>query len=329
MRHTRTHTALLTSACLTVLTLVTPGISAATQPANTVAPSSPAAARASAVDGRIAYIDLGDNRSSFDVYTVRRGGQGVRRLTATGDAFSPRWSPDGRRIAFERNRVAAGTQLWTMGAHGGHKRLLVAGLSGGRSPSWSPNGRRIVFAADAARGTRQLFVLNQRSHQVRRLTDPGPRRWSADQPAWSPRGDRVAFIRYRPRSRPELYTVRLDGTGLRRLTRTGFAELDPEWSPDGSRIAYTRSRRELPCGSDVFVIGADGGTTARVVDRGCDDSDPDWAPDGRRIVLYSNQQQGTPGWRRHSGLWTVRPDGSDLRMLVQGVFKGSPDWQAR
>jgi len=79
----------------------------------------------------------------------------------------------------------------------------------------------------------------------------------------------------------------------------------------------------------VYVIAADGGWPRKVLDRGCDDSDPSWAPNGARIVLYSNQKQGTPGWRRQSGLWTVRPDGSGVRLLLQGLFAGDPDWQPR
>jgi TolB protein len=328
MRRTCTRTALLAGAFVTALALAAPGVSAA--PAATTATArSAATAGPTAANGLIAYTDLSDNRAAFDVYTVRRSGHGVRRLTHTGDAFSPRWSPNGRRIVFERNRLDAGTQLWTMGPRGGHRRLLVSGLRGGRFPSWSPNGRRIVFAADAAHGTRQLFVLNLRTRDVHRLTRPGPRRWSADEPAWSPRG-RVAFIRYRRGTLPDLYTVRPDGTRLHRLTRsTSFTELDPAWSPTGSRIAYTRSRGEMPCGSDVFIVAARGGRPTKVVDRGCDDSEPAWAPNGMRIVLYSNRRPGTPGWRRHSGLWTVRPDGSGLRMLRQGLFAGSPDWQPR
>jgi TolB protein len=325
---TCTRAALLAgAACLIAVSLVGPEATAVpdSPTANAAYPASPAHRS----NGLIAYTDSSDNRGAFDVYTVRRSGHGVHRLTHTGDAFSPRWSPSGRRIAFERNRVGNGTQLWTMGPRGGHRRRLVSGLRGGRFPSWSPHGRRIVFAADAAHGTRQLFVLDVRTHHVRRLTRPGARGWTADEPAWSPRGGRVAFIRYRRGTLPDLYTVRLDGTGLRRLTRSTSTELDPAWSPTGSRIAYTRSRDETPCGSDVFVVGARGGRPTKVIDRGCDDDQPAWAPDGTRLVLYSNQRPGTPGWRHHSGLWTVRPDGSGLRMVVQGLFAGSPDWQPR
>lgn len=321
MRRTRTRAALLVAACVAAATLAAPVRAAPDHVAGPVGPH-PA-------NGRIAYIDLGDDSSSFDVFTVGRDGGGVRRLTFTGDAFSAAWSPDGRRIVFERNRLGAGTQLWVMGPRGHHKRLLLSGLDGGRFPSWSPDGLQIVFAADAARFTRQLFVYDLRADAVTRMTSPGHGRWSADEPAWSPRGDRIAFIRYNRRTDPELATIRTDGTALRRLTRTAFSEFDPDWSPDGARIAYTRSWHEQPCHSDVYVIAAQGGRPRKVLDRGCDDSDPSWAPNGARIVLYSNRPPGTPGRRSKSGLWTVRPDGSGARLLVPGLFKGGPDWQPR
>src|SRR6478735_3800874 len=240
MRRIRTTTGLLVTACVAGAALASP-VRAASDSA--AAPAGPA------TNGRIAYVDVGDDTSSFDVFTVRPGGGGVRRLTATGDAFSPAWSPDGRRIVFERNRLGAGTQFWVMGPRGRHKRLLLSGLQGGRFPSWSPTGSSIVFAADAARETRQLFVYRLRTGTVSRLTSPGR---------------------------------------LHRLTRSAFSEFDPAWSPDGTRIAYTRSWQEQPCRSDVFVIAAGGGTARKVLDRGCDDAEPSWAPDGTRIVLSSN-----------------------------------------
>ena len=300
------------------------------QPAEPVEPAAAGTSRSfPGTNGRIAYIDLSDTDSSFDAYTVRRDGTGVRRLTTTGDVFSARWSPNGRKIVFERNRVERGTQLWMMRARGGHKRLLLSGLDGGRFPAWAPGGRRIVFAADAARSTRQLFVYDLGSHRVTQLTHPDSRGWSADQPDWSPRGGRIAFFRYTRTNGPDLFTVRTDGTGLRRLTRTEALEFTPDWSPDGTQIAYTRSWRELPCRSDVMVVDADGGTPSKVLDRGCADSDPSWAPNGRRIVLYSNRPARDSGPGRGAGLWTVRPDGSDLRLVIRGLFKGDPDWQAR
>src|SRR6478672_1150896 len=148
MRRIRTRAAQLVTACVVVATLAAPVRAAPDNAAGPVATH--------AANGRIAYIGLGDDSSSFDVFTVRRDGGGVRRLTSSGDAFSPAWSPDGRRIAFERNRLGAGTQLWVMGPRGHHKRLLLSGLNGGRFPSWSPDGLQIVFAADAVHGTRQL-----------------------------------------------------------------------------------------------------------------------------------------------------------------------------
>ena len=174
-----------------------------------------------------------------------------------------------------------------------------------REPSGDQSGSN---SRNAVRVSRRSAVPS-----VRMVESSGPvRRLYLKKAIRSPRGDQAG-----------------SSADQRRLTRTAFSEFDPDWSPDGARIAYTRSWHEQPCRSDVYVVAADGGRSRKVLDRGCDDSDPSWAPNGARIVLYSNRPQGTPGWRRKSGLWTVRPDGSGARLLVQGLFAGAPDWQSR
>lgn len=297
-------------------------------PASLAIPGTAAHASFPGTNGHIAYVGATKAGLGADIFTVRRDGTGVQRLTFTGDAFSPRWSPDGGRILYWRNRLEAGTQVWVMGPSGSHKRLLLSSRRGARFPAWSPDARRIVFRADGARGTLQLFIYRLGTHTITKLTHAGRRGWSADQPVWSPRGGRIAFFRYTATTAPELFTVRVDGTGLHRLTHTAAEELAPDWSPDGARIAYTRSKAEAPCDSDVYVINANGTSSRKLLDRGCDDMDPSWAPNGKRIVLSSNQSSQTPGFRKHSGLWTVRPDGTRPRLLLRGGGS-DPDWQPR
>ena len=88
--------------------------------------------------GRIAFIRGGD------VYTAAANGTGVKRLTATPAVEStPKWSPDGKVLAFVRNRA-----IYTMPAAGGRavKRY------NGTSPSWSPDGRFLAFIGKASTG---------------------------------------------------------------------------------------------------------------------------------------------------------------------------------
>jgi TolB protein len=281
---------------------------------------------ASVTNGRIAYVDETTTGRS-NILTVRRDGTGVRRLTSTGDARHPQWSPDGRRLLFGRNGTR-GVEVWVMSPRGRDKRLVVSAERSPRNAVWAPGGHRIAFDADAGAGTRQLFVYSLRTGQTRQVTFRGSRDWSAYDPAWSPRGGSLAFTRWSTTTELHLCTIRLDGTKLRRLTpRSSFSETDADWSPEGRTIAYNRSASLTGPTFGVYTVAAGGGTPRVVRDRDGMDAYPAWAPNGRRIIMYSSGLPGDPDFRRRAGLWTVRPDGSAARLLVQGLRKTQPDWQ--
>lgn len=93
-------------------------------------------AASSGGNGRLAYVYGGD------VYTAKSDGYGAQRLTTTGDATGPRWSPDGTRIAYSR-----AAQLWVMNANGSAKHR-VSTLTGTGRPAWSPDGKYLAVAAN-------------------------------------------------------------------------------------------------------------------------------------------------------------------------------------
>jgi hypothetical protein len=87
-------------------------------------------------EGRIAFVRHGD------IYSISPSGTGLRLLAGGGHDSGPRWSPDGRRLAY----VDAGN-LWIMNANGSHKRQITNAApnrTDGR-PTWSPSGRYLAF----------------------------------------------------------------------------------------------------------------------------------------------------------------------------------------
>jgi len=109
-----------------------------------VAPS-PADAATPAQDRQVAYVRAGD------IYIS--SGATERRVTTGGRHSRPRWSPDGRRIAF----VRAG-MLWIMNADGGGKRRLTTRPAGG--PAWSPDSRWIAFASTGCNGGQGVYRIS-------------------------------------------------------------------------------------------------------------------------------------------------------------------------
>jgi Tol biopolymer transport system component len=137
---------------------------------------------------------------------------------------------------------------------------------------------------------------------------------------WSPDGSRLLVLRG---NNNEIWSIAPDGSSATRLTevpnRYGSLEANVHFSPDGSQIAYQRDR-------GLFVMDATGSDQTRIAS-GLDDfffagsADFSWSPDGSRIVFAS-------GYRGIGGLFTVRPDGTDLKPLGTGGLAGAehPSW---
>jgi TolB protein len=76
------------------------------------------------------------------------------------DEFTnPCFSPDGRRIAFQRFDIGVRVwDIWIMSADGGAQTRLT--FAGGRSPTWSPDGKRIAFTSKRRTGNAEIYVMD-------------------------------------------------------------------------------------------------------------------------------------------------------------------------
>ena len=186
-----------------------------------------------------------------DIHVMNADGSGQRRLTRSPARDNhPVWSPDGRRIAFDRGR-----DVWVMNPDGSGQRSLTPAAhwwSGGSA--WSPDGRKLAFtrrAREWAAGKAHIYVMNADGSERRRLTLRG------GSPAWSPDGKMIAVDggqrwRLDPTPPHGIFVMNADGSEKRRLTQRGG---DPAWSPDGQMIAFDRP---VGTGAELVVMTADG-----------------------------------------------------------------------
>jgi TolB protein len=228
---------------------------------------------------------------------------------------SPVWSPNGEQIAFIRPKPHTSEQVWVMNADGGGQRALTRfrdapqlfGNEVTPDLSWSPDGQDLVFAAYPTNqgGQQQLYVVNVRTHGVRRLPSLAT---GATEPEWSPNGRWIAFVSAVAPNR-----IYLLSTKTHRAHVVGRATgLDIAWSPSGKQLAFNSH------GKLELVNTA--GTYYRSLD--VFGARPSWSSDGRWIVFtYGDYVK------------EIRPDGRGIRHILHvnptraELFE--PGWSAR
>jgi sugar lactone lactonase YvrE len=250
---------------------------------------SPDASRAVYADTGTGQIVNGDpacrGQLCSSIRTMRSDGTGRRQLThpkfLSGDV-SPRWSPDGRRVAAWRdyNYGTQVAQVIVMDADGGHQRVITKlRYTSYITPQldWSPDGSRLVIQT-MLDGRPALQVVNADGSKPRTLTVT-----EAYGPRWSPDGTRVAY--FSSVDGPGIYVTGVDGQIVHKLVSTPVGSGTVTWSPDGRQLAFAYASDatsikalagETTGWGRVFVINADG-TGRAALTRG-PAGFPDWVP---------------------------------------------------
>ncbi|HEU4748853.1 MAG TPA: hypothetical protein VFS56_10160 [Gemmatimonadaceae bacterium] len=259
----------------------------------------PPEALPSSLTGKIVFVRAADGAN--ELMTMNPDATGVSGLGIEG--FKPNVSPDGRRIVFATRTQNSSVLDLSNG------RLTVVG-TGAISPRWSPDGRKIVFWK-LGTGPKDIWVMDADGSNQVRLTNGGGENLEAD---FSPDGSRIVFRR-NTGDGGDLWTMNADGTGASLLYAGERMDSDARWSPDGTRIAFVSI---VPSGStgttsEIFVINADGSSLVRLTQSG-ENWSPTWSPDGSRIAFF-----GFRNGPAESDLLTVRPDGTDLKLLLGGA----------
>ena len=253
------------------------------------------AARPSSAAGLIAFYS--SRNGNGDIYVMNGDGSDVRRLTYNEAMdWLPRWSPDGRRIAFVSRRDDTDPSddhyiwnIYIMNADGSDVRRLTNNEASDSHLRWSPDGRRIVFESnrdDPDPGddhrTWNIYVMNADGSDQTRLTNNE----AIDTlPRWSPDGRRTAFESNRddPDAGDDhriwnIYVMNADGSDVRRLTNNEASDWGLRWSPDGRRIAFNSNRDD---NYEIYVMDADGSNARRLTHNEATDWMPSWSPSSR------------------------------------------------
>jgi Tol biopolymer transport system component len=153
----------------------------------TVLAAPPAQAAYPGHDGKIAYVITSPDGTSHDIWTVNPDGSGNRRITTDGNSWHPRWSPDGKLLAVERNK-----DIYILTPTGSLvRRVTTTGRA--HQPTWSPNGKRIAFVNVLASGHGDIFTVAATGGPITRVTRDAATTCGDDRPTWSPLGGKILY----------------------------------------------------------------------------------------------------------------------------------------
>jgi dipeptidyl aminopeptidase/acylaminoacyl peptidase len=198
----------------------------------------------------------------------------------TGDSTSstsPRWSPDGRFLAFLSARDGGRTQIWLLSRNGGEARRVSNLENGASSFEWSPDGTRFVCLTRTGPPASKTSDVRHYTHINYKFNDTG---------YFDEKRSHIAIVDVRTGAAKQI----TDGDN--------WNDLDPHWSPDSTRIAFVSNRTgkefDLDHNSDVWTIPAAGGTLTKISDHVGPDNSPRWSPDGTRIAFLGAEDEEAP-----------------------------------
>jgi acylaminoacyl-peptidase len=236
-------------------------------------------------------MDIMTDRVRSNIWVVRSDGEGHRPLLSGTDSFSsPRWSPNGDRIAFVANAEGRGSELYVRWMDSGQIALLSNLVESPSSVCWSPDGSQIAFSA---------LVPDPQEPLAKPPAMP-------DGAAWAPAVKVIDTVTYRFDGRGYLkpgynhiFVIPADGGTPRQLTSGNFNHNGPlTWSPDGKRIVLSSNRNDdwelNGRNTDLWSVDVANGDMTQLTDRDGPDSSPVFSPDGSKLAYlgYDDRRMG-------------------------------------
>jgi len=212
-------------------------------------------------------------------------------------ASNPRWSPDGRWLAFLSTRIGDKNQIFVIRPNGGEAAQLTKGENGVNNFAWSEDGKHIAFTATEPTPQAQK---DRKEHlgeyDVVRKDYNHAHLWTLD----------IAEAMNAP------------VTGTQRTKKKDFSVGAFNWSPDGTKIAFSATSNPdlIQNGTaDIYVLTLADSAVKKIVSQPGPDNNPDWSPDGAQIIFSS--AMGNPKYySSNTRLAIVEANGSAPRAIT-------------
>jgi dipeptidyl aminopeptidase/acylaminoacyl peptidase len=224
-------------------------------------------------------------------------------LTAAGVSSShPRWSPDGKYVAFLSARNGSKEQVWLLNRLGGEAERLTYTPQDVDELAWSPDSRRLaVLLRDASPEELDAFKdqadkegdsdKDDKDKAAKEKKPKTQRPWVIDRRQF--KQDEIGYL---DRRRTHLYVFDLAKRNLTQVTSGDYDDDQLAWAPDGKQLAFVSNRStpdpDATYNTDIWVVSADnadrGAHLTQVTKNPGEDREPAWSPDGKWIA-YSTR----------------------------------------
>jgi len=224
----------------------------------------------------VSHLDIVADRRDVDIYMSSVTDPSVEaiRLTSTeGAESSPRWSPDGRYLAFLSSRDGGGSQVWLLDRRGGEANRLTDYDGSVSAFAWSPDASQLALIASEAEPESSDDSDVQKPIVITRLQF---------------KRDGQGYLTNRHR---HLHVFDVTTKDSLQVTEGPYDDSSPAWSPDSSLIAFVSNRSEEPdsnANTDIFLTEPHSGATIqKLTSSEGSDGSPSFSSDGTAVVYVA------------------------------------------
>lgn len=253
--------------------------------------------------------------SKSDIQIVNYDGSELKNVTNhLSIVMSPRWSTDGKLLAFTSFKDGH-PSVYIRNVNSGMERKVASFDGLNMCGSFSPDSKKLLLTLSKD-GNEEIYVLETDTLKLKRLTN----NYSIDvSPVWSPNGNKIAFVSNRAGS-PQIYTMDADGNNVKRISFEGKYNTSPAWSPRGGYLAYEGLINDK---YQIFSVDEDGNHPLQLTSDSANNESPSWSPSGRQIVYASRKSS-------KSKLCIINSNGVNPRILIENINKlAMPAWSPR